>query len=863
MGWSSSLKARVVLLVVSIMLPAFGALWYISDAHYEEARRGAQARLSQLALSVAGEERRLLAAIQRLLSALSESTALALDYQDACNFLVEGFSRHYAILGGIRVLEPGGAVWCGAELRFAPGILDRTITIAWRDDRYVAGPVELDAEGNPWMPVAFPFISRNIQSGVEARRLLVAAIDMRGFAEFSEQYHAEPGTVLALFDARGRMLVRQPPDDEVLGRDAQGPIGPDEIGRYRGTTRVFEVPGPDGGRLFAATALGPDEYPEVQLVIATGLPIAAVYADADRARWLGFGLVTLTALVIALVTILISRRFMRTDISPLLELTDRVAAGEVPDPLPPYSGPAEFAELREAIVSSARAQRESESALQFALRRLDTYFRNSPMAFIELDAEFRVRSWTPQAERVFGWTAAETVGKRPDEIGIVHPEDGARVMESLERAFSSGGYVIVHNRNVTRGGKTIWCEWHNSVLLGADGKMVSMLCIALDESERVVAALELERRERQYRLLFAENPSPMWVFDKSTQRFLAVNSAAVRAYGWSEEEFKRMSIRDIRPADELPRLQKELAATTRVDGPAGIWTHKTKSGAERLVEITSSDIVWEGHAARLVVAHDVTGRERAKADLEALTAELEKRVASRTNELEYVNRELEAFAYTVSHDLRGPLRSIDGFSHLLVEDLGQALPAEAAGYLERIGAASQRMGVLIDDLLALSRVNRGDIERRSVDLSALAAEVADEVRTGQPRDGVVEISIAPGMVVQADPGLLRVVLSNLIGNAYKFTAGREPGRIEIGVMQGDDGPVYHVRDNGVGFDMRYSDKLFGVFERLHGQDEFAGTGIGLATVQRIMHRHGGRVWAEGRPGEGATFWIWFPNDEGG
>jgi signal transduction histidine kinase len=228
------------------------------------------------------------------------------------------------------------------------------------------------------------------------------------------------------------------------------------------------------------------------------------------------------------------------------------------------------------------------------------------------------------------------------------------------------------------------------------------------------------------------------------------------------------------------------------------------------------------------------------------------------HELEATNRELEAFSYSVSHDLRAPLRSIDGFSQILIEDYADEIDEEGKDYLGRVRAASQRMGQLIDDILGLSRVTRGTMSRERLDLGALATEVAEELRETRP-ERKVEFSAQKGLEVWGDPKLLRVALANLIGNAWKFTEKSPEARIEFGLDEDLSRkgrvPVYYVRDNGAGFDMTYANKLFGAFQRLHGAEEFEGTGIGLATVQRVVHRHGGRIWAEGEVDRGATFYF--------
>jgi signal transduction histidine kinase len=235
-------------------------------------------------------------------------------------------------------------------------------------------------------------------------------------------------------------------------------------------------------------------------------------------------------------------------------------------------------------------------------------------------------------------------------------------------------------------------------------------------------------------------------------------------------------------------------------------------------------------------------------------AQLEQRVDERTFELAAANKELESFSYSVSHDLRAPLRTIDGFSHALLEDCADRLDDAGKTHLKRIRAATQRMGLLIDDLLNLSRLSRTEMHRQSLDISALASSIASDLEIAQP-ERHIDLRIEGGLKTTADPGLLRVVLENLLSNAWKFTSKRPSAKIEFGRAQVKGTPAYFIRDDGAGFDPAYADRLFGAFQRLHSMTEFAGTGVGLATVQRIVHRHGGQIWAESAVGQGATFYF--------
>jgi signal transduction histidine kinase len=269
----------------------------------------------------------------------------------------------------------------------------------------------------------------------------------------------------------------------------------------------------------------------------------------------------------------------------------------------------------------------------------------------------------------------------------------------------------------------------------------------------------------------------------------------------------------------------------------------------RLVAFYGFIILMSSFLAYLIL-RTVIGLRRAEEKIQTLNDELQERAVR----LELANKELESFSYSVSHDLRAPLRSIDGFSEALVEDYHDKLDDDAKDYLHRIRAATQRMGQLIDDLLNLSRVARSELKSDQIDLSALVSEVATELQKTEPQRQV-DLVIGNGITATGDRRLLRVAMVNLIGNALKFTAKRPLAKIEFG-MSGENGTrTYFVRDNGAGFDMTYANKLFGAFQRLHSAKEFNGTGIGLATVQRIIHRHNGRVWAEAKPDDGATFYF--------
>ena len=460
--------------------------------------------------------------------------------------------------------------------------------------------------------------------------------------------------------------------------------------------------------------------------------------------------------------------------------------------------------------------------------------------------------WNEALYDVFGYSHDEPTDSGHWWTEHVHPDDLDAVNTSVEVIQNGSEHFWDGEYRFRRAdGEYAHITDRGYIVRDESGRGVRMIGAMTDLTERYRAQQALQKALDELNLVYTQSADMIAAI--SLTHFLRVNPAFERILGYSPQELLTIPFLDLLHPEDLERSRSQIVRMEQHNTPATEFGNRfrCKDGSYRWIEWNTTPYL-DGIA--YAVGRDVTERYEAQAEIRKLNAELEQRVVERTAQLLAVNRELEAFSYSVSHDLRAPLRAIDGFSHALLEDYAGILPEEARYFLERIRVGTQRMGQLIDDLLKLSRITRDEMKREPVDLSAIARSIVRDLREADPQREV-EVVIADGLTARGDARLMRAALVNLLGNAWKFSSKQPQSRIEFGQTTGADRRTFFVRDNGVGFDMTYADKLFGAFQRLHTQTEFEGTGIGLATVQRIIRRHGGDVWAESQPGKGATFYF--------
>jgi PAS domain S-box-containing protein len=502
------------------------------------------------------------------------------------------------------------------------------------------------------------------------------------------------------------------------------------------------------------------------------------------------------------------------------------------------------------IFQDVSEMRRAQEELRQSEERFSKAFAASPMGqSISSLAEGRLIAVNEAYCKIIGYSRDELVGSSSLELGLfVDPTNRADFVSTLMRGRSVRD-IQIDVRTKSGKLKTVILSM-TPISLGGEKQLIASV---VDITSRLRAEKALRESERRFRLLVESSPLPIG-FTSPDGRVLFVNHRFTEVFGYSQDDLPTLDAWYVAayPRAEYRSWVRESWETLLATGAA--LSHRSlefevtcKDGSIRVVELSGA--VLEGGV--FSIFNDVTDRSKAEAEIHKLNAELEERVRRRTSQLEEANAELEAFSYSVSHDLRSPLRGIDGWSAALEEDYGSSLDQTASGYLHRVRGEAQRMGTLIDSLLQLARVGRAEMTREDLDLSELAGATTARLAEANP-GRTFEFSIQSGLQAKGDRRLIEIALGNLLDNACKYTSKRDVARIEFGRSPDSS---FFVRDNGAGFDMAYASKLFAPFQRMHKTSEFPGTGIGLATVQRIVAKHGGKIWADAAPGVGAVFYF--------
>jgi len=525
------------------------------------------------------------------------------------------------------------------------------------------------------------------------------------------------------------------------------------------------------------------------------------------------------------------------------------------------------------ISERKRAEREAAQLtdlLEYQSRRMQSTIANVPGVVWENwrhgDSHHQRADFVSDyIQTMLGYSVEQWLASPGFWLSVVHPDDRERAATELAATAASGGEGVSQFRCIASDGRIVWVESHAAAIYDEEGNPAGMRGVMMDVTTRKLAEEDLRYQLEFTSAITANLAEGLYVVDRGG-RISYMNAAAEELLGWRLSDLEGRNAEELihGPGSDARSVPRKSIVAEVLDSGSAVLNHEelfTRSDGSTFPILCSIAPMLDNRdqvERAVVVFHDITDRKQAEEEIRRLNSDLERRVLARTAQLQAANHELEAFSYSVSHDLRAPFRHIVGFADLLEKRIGDTLDASGKHYLTTIAQSAKYAGTLVDNLLSFSQMGRTEMRNMAVDMNLLLDEVMADV--AQEADGrSIGWTIAPLPQVEGDASMLRLAMRNLVSNAVKYTRNAPAAAIEIGTMPGERETIFFVRDNGVGFDMRYVGKLFGVFQRLHRAEEFEGTGIGLANVQRIIQRHGGRVWAEGEPGVGATFYFSVPS----
>ncbi len=776
-------------------IPVVALVLYVVAQSARRERALAFQEVHRWASIVSANQQDLISATRLSLQVFSDAAGAGADVR-ACPDIARAVVRSSSRYVNIGIIELDGTVSCSAIPTDGVNLAERAYFRQARDrGSFAYGGFQISrSTGQPTLTLGYPVR----EASGQVRRVAFAALDLQWLKRWSETASLPAGAVIAVVDESDTIVFRHPNGAAWIGKPFT--VGPLRAA-MNANTRAGELlaEGLDGVKRAYAYHTLPTAAGVGRMHVLAGVPestaLALTYRLRERA-FIALALLLFTSLAIGW---LLADRLVLHRIYALRDATRKLAAGDLHTRLDTQDERDELGDLAGAFDVMAESLESNRERMRAGETRVRFLADATQILTSSLDYEKTLQRVAELVvPQLSDWCVLYVrpvhAGAPPFRVTHHRDESKRRLAADLSQRFPrSTEAVSTPTGQVLRSGTSLLFARIPDALLKASAQS--------PEHERILREMGL--------------CSVMVVPLRSGQHTLGVLTLV------SAESGKVFDEDDLRLAEELGRRAAIAVENARLY-----------------------------QAARA----EIRERRRAEKQVRQLNAELEGRVHARTTELEAVNRELEAFSYSVSHDLRSPLRSIDGFSQALLEDYGDSLDATATDFLKRIRGGAQRMARLIDELLSLAQVARREMIKEQVDLSATARLIVRDLANEAP-NRIAEVAIAPDVQAHGDPGLLRVVLDNLLNNAWKFTSRKAVAHIEFGSRNGQDERVFYVRDDGAGFDMTYAGKLFGPFQRLHSMTEFEGTGIGLATVQRIVARHGGRVWADAKPNEGATFYF--------
>lgn len=875
-----------MLILFLTLLPVYGFILYLIFEARQQAADYALRDASSLTRQVALEQKNLIEfGRQQLLNLAQLPVVRHSDWSALCDRTFADMLKQNPLYANLGVIAPDGAIRCSAvpfsghidlsdrgyfheamrthELALGSYLIDR---VTGKATANLAYPL-LDAAGKPQAVV---FIALDLS--MLANRL-IGAIDQPS------------GAMFAIVNNHGTILARQPDPEKWVGKSLpKAPLTDAVFARKQEAT--IQTTGIDGvERLFVFKPFY--STATEQIYVLAGIPVATVYAGANDLLLRASVLMVLVAAIAIALAWAGGRMLVLRPVNALIDATRRLGQGNLGARTGLPHTRDEFGRLARSLDEMADALQARQAEAARAEARFTNIVDLAADAIISVDEQQRIVAYNRTAAQIFGYAPPEALGQPLD---LLLPKDVAARHREHVQAFGREAEVM----RIMGGGREVSGRRADGSVFPAeasisktveDGRIV-YTAVLRDVTERKKAEAETAslRSRAIFETLFESLPGLYLVLSPDL-KIVAVSDAYLKATLTKREEIVGRGIFEVFPdnpgdptATGVSHLHASLdrvRQTSAVDTMAiQKYDIKRSDGTfeERYWSPINSPVLGIDRRLEYIIhrVEDVTefvlnkptlDTAEMRTRMEQMEAEIfqsSQKVQAANQQLKAANQELEAFSYSVSHDLRAPLRSIDGFSQALLEDYAGQLDDQAKDYLSRVRTATQRMGFLIDDMLTLSRVTRAEMQSEVVDLSALATALLAEFQQSEP-EHKVDWLVEPGLVAKGDAQLLRIALLNLLGNAWKFTGKTAQARIEFGALHNAEGVwEFFVRDNGAGFDMAYADKLFGAFQRLHSEREFSGTGIGLATVQRIVRRHGGQVRGEGALGQGATFYFTLP-----